>query len=473
MATAKTASFLTPAGPGVAPPYAQEAAMSQLEQQRLADALAQVQHQPSAQPLQAGRLSALNFEGAGNSIREALLTKQQEVARKKAADISGSYQKDLLQGLKAYIGQRDGSEVPVAGPPEEGAGQPTRTIAGNPLAFKSGQLSAFPEIRGMAEEDRKSAEALHGKLLDKASPASALAAGGDNRLLRPKSDQKVVNNSVMEMGGEVGQAPTVLPGMGVTQSTLPSGTLVNALPGGKLDAVDKAPKVDVSVTTGVKPLEEAMKLLPDDLKAAQSANKTLRSTETALSALHNGARSGAGEDYLQAARTLTEGLTGLKFETTTPTAVLAKALAENVLNEMGGKLGQGISDADVRFMEKALTGLSTDPGAVERVLAIRAASAWNRIKEHNANVDDLTAQQGVASPDYIRRRFAVTPVKFGFEFRTPEARASFESGIANQPYDHVLQQEKSDVSKAAGKAGKYSPEDLKLFQQYGYTPKGN
>lgn len=474
MATAKTASFLIPtAQPGVAQPYAQESAMSQIEQQRLADALAHVQDQGTTQPLQAGRLSALNLEGAGNSLREALLIKQQEVARKKAADISGSYQKDLLQGLKAYTTQRDGQEVPVAGPPAEGEASPTRTVPGNPLAFKSGQLSAFPEIRGMAEEDRKSQEKLQEKLVEKASPASALAAGWDNRLLRPKSDQKVVNNSVMEMGGEVGQAPTVLPGMGVTQSTLPSGTMVNTLPGGKLDAVDKAPKTEVKINLGDHPMQEAMKLLPDDFKAAQAANRTLRSTETALSALKEGARTGAGEDYLQSARTAIEGLTGLKFDTTTPTAVVAKALAENVVNEFGGKLGAGISNADVLFMKEAMGGLATDAHALDRILAIRAAAAYIKIQEHNRNVEDLTSQPGVSSPDYIRRRFSVESAKFGFAFKTPEARASFESGLSNQPYETVLQRELADTAKTAGKSGKYSPDDLKLFQQYGYTPKGN
>ena len=148
MATVKTASFLSPGSSGIASPYSQEIAASQLEQQRLADALAQVQNQGPTQPLPGGKFSALNFEGAGNALREALLTKQQDVARKKAADISGSYQKEMVQKLNAYTAQRDGAEVPVAGPPGEGEPLPTRTIPGNPLAFKSGQLSTFPLTQG-------------------------------------------------------------------------------------------------------------------------------------------------------------------------------------------------------------------------------------------------------------------------------------------------------------------------------------
>ena len=164
---------------------------------------------------------------------------------------------------------------------------------------------------------------------------------------------------------------------------------------------------------------------------------------------------------------------GLKFDTTTPTAVLAKSLAENVVNEFGGKLGAGISNADVLFMKEAMGGLATDANALDRILAIRAAAAYTKIKDHNRNVEDLTSQPGVTTPDYIRRRFSVDSPKFAFEFKTPEARASFESGMTNQPYDNTLQREKADVAKAAGKATKYSSEDLKLFQQYGYTPKGN
>jgi len=465
MAALKTASFTSP---GVTPPYAAEMQTNALEQQQLLEALQQQQEgQRGVRPVQAGRLSALNFEGAGNTIAELLTQKKLEIARKKQADTQAAYSDGLLEAARKYTTARDGSTTEVAGPPDETGVAPTKTTPGDPMAFKEAAMSPYPEMRAAGENDRKSYEELRKELISKASPQSVLANPTDFSKYKPLVKQEVHNGAVMQLGQEQGQVPQVV--APVTQSTLPSGTVVNNQFGGAQDAVDKAPKTNINLP-GDHAMKGVIDALPKDFEGAQAANKTLRSTETALSALKAGAQSGSGEDWKQAARTFTESLTGLKFDTTTPTAVLAKALAENIVNEFGGKLGTGISNADVEFMKLALGGLATDKSAIERILAIRAASAYNKVKEHNTNVADLTVQEGVTNGDYLKRRYTLPPTKFAYEFTTPEARASFESGIGNVPYEDVFKRESTEAPKKG--VPKYSPADLELFRKNGYTPRG-
>lgn len=467
MADPKTASFTQP---GIVQPYAQEFQQNGLEQQQLLEALQQQQAGQTGaaiRPIQAGRLSALNLEGAGNAIAEALTQKKLEINRKKQADTMGAYSNAAVEAERKYIAERDGSSVDTAGPPEVGQGQPQQTFAGNPMAYKGAVTSLFPRVGAMGEEDRKSYEDLRKTLIGKSSPQSALSSAGDIRGLRAETKTEFHNDAAWQMPQEAGQVPQLL--SGVTQSTLPSGTIINNLPGGKQDAVDKATKV--TLNTGDHAMKGIVDALPKDLESAHSANKILRSTETALSALKAGAKTGAGEEWKQSARTFIESLTGLKFEATTPTAVLAKALAENVVNEFGGKLGSGVSNADVEFMKLASGGLATDAGALERILAIRAAAAYSRVKEHNANIADLAEQKGVDNGEYLKRRYTLAPTKFSYEFTTPEARASFESGVANTSYEEVLKREMA-VAPSKG-SPKYSPEDLDLFRKNGYTPRGH
>jgi hypothetical protein len=438
MAT-NTASFLRP---GLQTSYEGEAAQLGMEQQLLAQRLAEMEQAKGPSPINAGKFAALDFSGVGNALNEVRTRQKLEAAKKKLADTQGAYQKDLVTSLRKYQESRDGKTVDLAGPPEEGQTGVTGQVPGDPQAYRQGEQSPFSEVRAMAKDDRAAYEKLHDALIKKASPTSALAAGGVTAKLRPAVETVEMNGALVQKPEEAGQGASVVPGTGVTQSRLPSGTVVNNFLGGKQESVDKAPQVHNSlVMPGESALKGIVDKLPDEFAVAKSANNMIRGTETALSALQAGARTGSLEETLQAGRTAVEGLTGLKFASTTPTAVLAKSLAENVVNEFGGKLGTGISNADVAFMQQAMGGLATDKDALERVLAIRAAMAINRIRDHNTNVADLTAQPGFANADYIRKRYAVEPAKFNFVFSSPQARASFEAGISNQPYEKVLRQE--------------------------------
>lgn len=475
MATPKIASFTS----GVAAPYAQELQVNAQEQQQLLEALQhQIDGQSGVKSLQSsGSLGALNFEGVGNVLAEQLTRKKLETARKKQADVQGMYQSKLLEEGRKYATARDGATVDTAGPPEEGQGQPQRITAPNPLAFRGAALSQFPEMRTMAEDDRKSYETLRGELLKKASPGSALASPEDIRGLKPEVKQGLANGAVIQYGTQDGELPKVV--APVTQTMLPSGTLVNNEFGGGQNSVDKAPKITATASMNNNPGSYALKgvidALPENLKAAEAANQIISASQTAMSALKAGAKSGAGEEYKQAARTSVESLTGIKFEATTPTAVLAKALAELVVQEFGGKLGGGVSMGDLEFMKQAQGGLATDASAIERILAIRAAKAMKTVDKHNAKVADMASQPNIENGDFLKRQYTLERTKHAFEFKSPEARASFESGLVNIPYETALKRILAEDAKegAAKKPSKYSPADLELFRKNGYVPQGS
>jgi hypothetical protein len=235
---------------------------------------------------------------------------------------------------------------------------------------------------------------------------------------------------------------------------------VNQLPGGKQVAVDNAPKVSVSTNMpGVDLVKEKIKALDGDATIARGQANTIRSTEQALNALQNGAKTGFGQDYIQNARTLVSSLTGQKFDGQTETAVLAKTLAENVVNEFGGKLGTGVSNADVQFMERAMGGLATDPQAIERILAIRAAGAMRKIDQHNSIVETLgMLPKNDLGLDTTNKLYRVEKPKFSMKFNTPEGRASFVAGITGLPFEDALarvqEQDKDPAMKAGPAAGK-------------------
>lgn len=404
MAT-KTASFTMP---GVLPPYAQDMALAAEEQQRLAEALAAVRRPGGAQPIQAGRLSALNFEGVGNALQEALLEKKQAAARKKSADTQGAYQAELLRGLKAYTEDRDGATKELPGPPEPGQSAVTGTQPANPLAFRSGELSPFPEVRNLAGEDRKSYETLFGRLLEKASPKSALGAGGDARLLRPKVEQKEINGAVMAMGQEAGEAPTVLPGMGVTQDRLPNGSTVNVLPGGKLDMVDKAPKVNVTNNQpGQKGDIKLLETVGGNLaNRAEELSKATPGQFRALADAENASRSGAFQGPVAG---WVQGAAGIlrQFGVAPDEAQRLLKNSETLNSDMGRFVlaalkatGTNPSNADREYADRTAGGQKLSPEGLQAVIRASRVDILNNILEHNKAVDRAKPSLGTA--DLVR-----------------------------------------------------------------------
>lgn len=421
-------------------PYAAQQQDYGMEAQSLQQALMELQQQQESaaygRPVQAGALSTLNFAPITDQMKKAQLKAEQEVNRKKQLDLSGKYQEEVLRQLSQYRKDKAPSEQEVAGPTQDG-GPLTKVVPGNQQSFEQYLNSPYPEVRAQAERDAKLYESRLAEALKHASLGSIQQSGGDITRLDPQRKYQEVGGVLADT--TEGHDPSLAPGMGYTQEKGPNGEVRNRnLFSNKLE---EAGGVKINMP-GANLVNEKIKAL-EPLKAqADASARTLRSTEQALDVLAKGAKAGYGQDAMQNVRTAITGITGIQFDATTPTGVLAKTLASNVLDEFGGKLGTGVSNADVLFMKEAAGGLATDPKALERILAIRTAAAYNRIQEYNGTVDTLAAlPQNDLGLDATKKLYRSQMPNFGYVFQTPEARASFGAGIANRPFEEFLKME--------------------------------
>lgn len=439
MATApNSVSFVN----GLQPPQAIEGQGLGMEQQALLKALQESQEGLEPKPINGGRYNAIDFSGLANALVSQRMAGQLQENRTKQVDLQRRYQEAVLQALKAYDPK-------------------------NPNSIRDALMSPYPEVRTRATEDLKEYNTRYMEAAKGSSQRSQVTANGDLSLLQPKQDLRLDQGSVVDL--TEGQKPTLVAGQNV-RDTLPDGTVINRNTlTGKEEAVVKAPQTTINM--GNAPLAEAMKLLPEDYKSALSNYRIVQNTEQALNALKAGARTGYGEPFLQNARTLVSGLTGLQFDSTTPTAVLAKALAENTIQSFGGNLGTGVSNADVAFMKQAVGGSTDDPKALERILAIRAGIALDNLKRHNENVEELAANPENKQGTFTRNRYKMELPAFGLSFATPEASASFQSVVGRMPLEKAMEIAKRDYAKptATPPGGKKrSVEDLLKI----YLPNG-
>lgn len=437
MAGPKVANFST----GVQPPYAAERADVAAEQAMLLRALQEQMQTGFSRPgIRAGNAYIPDLGGLGSAIAARGTRADIDLNRKKAADLEGKYQDELVKELRKYRVAESGQDVALDGPTMDG--QPlVGRIPGDPQAYKGFRDSPFPEIRGEA----RLAEELYRKQFDELSKRAsfpsvqqALQSGQSIQALKPKPEYQALGKSLVETT-ETGQPPTVVPSMRVTQSTLPSGTVVNNYATGEQDAVDKATKVSQNNIMGADNLlmKEEINALPKEYESAQKYAKGIKATETALNALANGARTGFGQDWIQNAQTAITNITGIPFEGVTSSGVLAKALAEATIAELGS-LGNQISNADRQFMSTATGGTADDPKALERILAIRAAALSKGLARHNQNIENLASDPKVGSGERTRSRWSVQHPAAGFQFQTKEALASYLSGMYDLPYTDAL-----------------------------------
>jgi hypothetical protein len=247
----------------------------------------------------------------------------------------------------------------------------------------------------------------------------------------------------------------VVPSTRVGQATLPSGTVVNQFSSGKQSSVDTAPRVTTNVQNmpGNEVLKGRIAKLEEGQEMALKQVDTLRATEQALSALQAGATTGFGAEWLQNLRTAATMLTGVQFPENTPTAVLQKALAENVVNKFSGKLGTGVSNADVLFMGKASGDLATDARAIEQILAVQAAAAQRQIAQHNKLAESISPYIDKTLGDGVTRELYTVPgYQPNLKFSTPEAAASYEAGITGKTYPAMREEIiKHNAEAAKGK----------------------
>lgn len=430
-------------------PYQQEAGSLGLREQELADALLQAQQQSNAGPIQAGVYTIPNFGALRASLEKKRLTEERSNLEKKKLDLQGRYAEEVARQLRSFRKAGADEEIPLAGPTQDG--EPlTGKVVGNPRAFRDYLDSPYAEVRARAEAEQKAYDARYMKAAEKASVGSQARANGDlGGLVAPKKYTQI-NGAIFEEGEDA--PPTVY--QGVTQERNFKGEMSNVFPGGKRDNVDKSTRI-INQGPDKKFGETMMAGMPDKEKAAQAANSAIRGTETALQALQNGARTGFGEQWLQNARTLASGLTGIQFDATTPTGVLAKALAKNVIDELGG-LGAQVSDTDRGFMEQAVGGLKEDPKALERILAIRLGALQRAVGEYGEKLETAADTLGPENSQAAKDYYKIDQNTVGVTFISPEAEASYVSARANMPYEQALRivlESKSNPKLANMKAG--------------------
>ena len=431
MAAPKTVSFTNPGIQG--PDFGQ---MQQLgaEQQMLMEALQRESGAVSAPVINTGKFAALNFDGIGNSIVANRNKDALEINRKKLLDLQGKHSEELVKQLR---------KLNAADP-------------NDPEAISEAEMSPYEQVRNRGDSLRKALLKREEQMNPRASLESIKQGRGDLRNYAAKPEVGKLGETLYN--STEGAAPKLLPGQGFAQvpdPNNPAQILNQNRFTGEMNPIDRAPKMTVT-NAGPKLLDETIKELVGAKAKTITLGNTLRSTEQALNALETGARAGgSGAELEQNIRGLVTRMTGVSFDANTPTAVLIKSLAENVVNEFGGKLGAGVSNADVAFMEKAMTGVQTDPKAIERVLAIRAAAAIRAIDSHNSVVDTIGSTPGNSiGEETTRKLYRVERPNFAFKFPSLEAQASFESGIGNIPFETALNNIRKESAKEAGNSNK-------------------
>jgi hypothetical protein len=452
MAGPKVANFNSP---GV--PYASERADLAMEQALLLQALQQQSQAGYSRPgIRSSNVFTPDLGGLGSAIAANMNREKVEINRKKAADLEGRYNEEMVKELRKYRTAESGETVNLEGPTEDGRPL-TGRVPGDPQAYKGFVDSPYPEVAGKA----KLAQELYQKQFEELAKRASFPSiqqtiqSGQQSIgqLAPKRDMVPLEGALIDT--TEGKDPSVVPSTRVVQATLPSGTVVNQFASGKQSSVDTAPRMTTNVQNmpGNEVLKGRIAKLEEGQETALKQVDTLRATEQALTALQAGATTGFGAEWLQNLRTAATMLTGVQFPENTPTAVLQKALAENVVNKFSGKLGTGVSNADVLFMGKASGDLATDAKAIEQILAIQAAAAQRGIAQHNKLAESISPYIDKTLGEGITRELYTVPwYQPKLKFSTPEAAASYEAGITGKNYpDTVNEVKQYNADYAKGK----------------------
>lgn len=130
---------------------------------------------------------------------------------------------------------------------------------------------------------------------------------------------------------------------------------------------------NMGMQPGVKTLEKQGEYYAaggEGFKLAQASHQKLNSTADLLRQLEKNPVMGAGANGFQIARSWLETLTGTPIEVTGDTAAMKQQLQRFVLTELGGKLGNQISNTDRDFMAEAIGQIDSNPAALRRLLII-------------------------------------------------------------------------------------------------------
>lgn len=290
------------------------------------------------------------------------------------AGIGEAYNKRLSEGLDKFIQTREGA-------PGE--------VMNDQQAADLMQNDTAPQLAEPVKADPRRAvfEAMASGL----QPLQQIGQMELQAMLRSKGRDP---SMIKESGGQFYDLSTGKPVLlggaeyGPTESI--GGDLYQRGPGGKLVKLDNAPKVSTTVNNnptqaGLKKYQEAVgeALAPGGKSrtSAEQANEGLTASVEALQAVNDGARMGIAQPAMQVVRKLGAEL-GIANADTAPTDALSAALKQSVFKDLGG-LGAQISDADRKFVTEFSGDLTTDTGALKRMLAIRIAAQIKKVNAHN------------------------------------------------------------------------------------------
>ncbi len=143
--------------------------------------------------------------------------------------------------------------------------------------------------------------------------------------------------------------------------------------------------------------------------AAQAALDDINAIHQTRQVLDAGAFTGTGAEAKTLAAKIGEQL-GIPSEQAQNTQVLGATLAKRVIVGMGGSLGTGVSNADVKFMERAAGGdIAMDEGAIRRILDIGERQSRYVLKKHDAEAARTMQLPGMAQLG--GDQFAVPPAQ--------------------------------------------------------------
>lgn len=295
-------------------------------------------------------------------------------AEAEAGELARARSGALAQGLEKYLQTREGTPGQVMNDQQaadlmnnDQAPTLADPVKADPRrAVIEAMTSQFPELQKVGQMD--------------------FAA-----MLKPKGADP---SMIKEAGGQFydlsSGKPVLIGGAEYGPTEVINGDLYQRGPGGKLVKLDNAPKISTTVNNnptaaGLKKYQEAVgeSLAPGGKSrvSAEQAQEGLTASVEALQAVNDGARMGIAQPAMQVVRKLGAEL-GIANAETAPTDALSAALKQSVFKDLGG-LGTQISDADRKFVTEFSGDLTTDTGALKRMLAIRIAAQIKKVNAHN------------------------------------------------------------------------------------------
>lgn len=399
MPAPKVANFTTP---GLGAPGAADAMDLASERALLLNALQNAQRDQTPNPINAGAFIVPDLGGLGAALAEKRARQDLEVNERKRADLQGKYQEGLTQALRAYRAAGEDKTVNLPGPTQDGDPL-TGVVQANPRAYKQFLDSPYPEVRQIADDDRKLYDDRYDAVAKDADFGSRIRAGGDLSRLGEKDDLVELQGA---MYNKARGSRGIVPETRVTQSKLSSGTVVNDYASGKQSSVDTAPKTDVKVdyrapgqAADKEFLEQEAKKLSDSAERLRvGAPKQLAALERVEGAVDSGAILGPVSKYVQLAGGLAQqfGVENERLQSMLKNTEIINSDMGRFVLELVKELGHNPSNSDREYAAQIAGGTANTPEGLRSVIRAAKADILNAYVQHNKQVDVLTPRFSAA-----------------------------------------------------------------------------